>query len=373
MHHEFYQLAKKIVQNQAEKQFALATVFHVRGSAYRREGTRMIIGTNGNWFGNISGGCLEGDILRKANRVIRSGQSLLVTYDTRESKNKEIRVALGCNGVIDILIEPGTNSVINFSKAVIDLLETEKTAYLTTEIQLVKDKVYVARELETNRPADFTKSDFENENFCHVEKSEFKITLSEYIGLQRKVVIWGSGPDVVPVANFAKQLGWLTVVASDCGIEHLRERLSDVDIHQCNFDDFEEKTSLHSNTAVLLVSHDFYKDYFILERIIQKPVKYIGIMGPKRRGDRMIQEFSKRKPEISFNKKKLHYPVGLDIGSDNPTEIALSIVAEIQSKFSNKNAAPLTNKSKRIHEINSDNTLEEFNPNDNICTINYFQ
>ena len=373
MHHEFYHLAKKLIEHHTEHQFALATVFQVQGSAYRREGTRMVINKNGDWFGNISGGCLEGNILQKAKKVIENDESMLITYDTRESKNKEIRVALGCNGIIDILIEPVNRTVLNFTKSVIDIFEREKTAYLSTEIQLIKDKVDVTRELDTSRPADFTAFDFENENFCHVEKSEFKITLNEYIGLQRKIVIWGAGPDVVPVATFAKQLGWKTIVASDCGLENLNTRLSDIEIIQCNFDDFEEKTSLHENTAVLLVSHDFYKDYFILERIINKPVKYIGIMGPKRRGDRMTQEFNKRKPEVSFNKKKLHYPVGLDIGSDNPTEIALSIVAEIQSKFSNKNAAPLTEKPTRIHKNNSDNTLEEFNPNDNICTINYFQ
>ena len=78
-----------------------------------------------------------------------------------------------------------------------------------------------------------------------------------------------------------------------CGIDNLKDRLSDVEIHQTNFDDFEEKTQLHENTAILLVSHDFYKDYFILEKIITKPVKYIGIMGPKRRGNRMLEEIKK--------------------------------------------------------------------------------
>lgn len=96
-------------------------------------------------------------------------------------------------------------------------------------------------------------------------------------------------------------------------------------------------------------------------------------MGPKRRGERMIQEFEKRNPEVTFDKDKLHYPVGLDIGSDNPTEIALSIVAEIQSKFSNKTAAPLTEKRKRIHNTGFNDTIEAFNPTDNICSINYFQ
>ncbi|MDB4584635.1 XdhC family protein, partial [Draconibacterium sp.] len=245
MHHEFYQLAKKIWQHQRSGKFALATVFHVRGSAYRREGTRMLIGMDGNWFGNISGGCLEGDILRKAKSVIETGESILVTYDTRESKNKEIRIALGCNGIIDILIEPVTSAVINLSSSIIDLFENEKTAYLSTEIQLIKDKINIVRELNDSESTDFPPTGFEYENFCRIEKSEFKITLHEYIGIQRKIVIWGSGPDVMPLANFAKQLGWKTVVASDCGIENLIAKLPDAEVIQTNFEDFERKVSLH--------------------------------------------------------------------------------------------------------------------------------
>lgn len=223
MHHEFYHLAKKLIENKTDSQFALVTVFHVRGSAYRREGTRMVIAANGNWFGNISGGCLEGDVLHKAKKVISSNESILLTYDTRESKNKEIRVALGCNGIINILVEPVNQAVLNFAKSVIDIFEHEKKAYLSTEIQLIKNKIYVIRELTTNIPEGFSSLVLENESSCYVEKSEFKITLSEYIGLQRKIVIWGSGPDVVPLATFAKQLGWVTVVASDCGIDNLKE------------------------------------------------------------------------------------------------------------------------------------------------------
>jgi xanthine/CO dehydrogenase XdhC/CoxF family maturation factor len=373
MHHEFYHLAKKIIEYQTRDTFALATVVHVRGSAYRREGTRMVIDINGNWFGNISGGCLEGDILRKAQNAIKTGENILVTYDTRESKNKEIRVALGCNGIIDILIEPVVDETIHFVESVVDLFENEQTSFLSTEIQLIKNLVLVNRQLSTKKPADLSDKAFENENFCQIEKSEFKITLHEYIGLQRKLVIWGAGPDVQPLANFSSQLGWNTIVASDCGIENLEERLSDVDIIQCNFDDFVEKVKTHENTAVLLVSHDFYKDYFILEKIIQQDVKYIGIMGPKRRGERMVKEFKKRNPEITFDENKLHYPVGLDIGSDNPTEIALSIVAEVQSHYSGKNAAPLSQKTTRIHNTASEDTIEEFNPNDSVCTVNYFE
>src|SRR5690606_15540690 len=85
---------------------ALATVVKVRGSSYRSPGARMLITDDGRWVGSISGGCLEGDALRKARKVILEKQAMAVTYDTREGSNQNLGIGLGCNGVIDVLIEP---------------------------------------------------------------------------------------------------------------------------------------------------------------------------------------------------------------------------------------------------------------------------
>src|ERR1041384_4648400 len=85
---------------------AMATVVRVKGSSYRSPGARMLITDDGKWVGSISGGCLEGDALRKARQVIMSNKPMTVTYDTREESNQNLGIGLGCNGVIDVLIEP---------------------------------------------------------------------------------------------------------------------------------------------------------------------------------------------------------------------------------------------------------------------------
>src|SRR3954466_12382749 len=85
---------------------ALATVVKVRGSSYRSPGARMLITDDGKWTGSISGGCLEGDALRKARQVMLENKSLTITYDTREESNQYLGIGLGCNGVIDVLVEP---------------------------------------------------------------------------------------------------------------------------------------------------------------------------------------------------------------------------------------------------------------------------
>ena len=80
-------------------QAALATVIRVHGSSYRSPGARMLITNDGRWVGSISGGCLEGDALRKARSVMSQKKPMVVTYDTREESNQNLGIGLGCNGV----------------------------------------------------------------------------------------------------------------------------------------------------------------------------------------------------------------------------------------------------------------------------------
>src|SRR6187431_2928393 len=88
------------------KKTALATVVHVEGSSYRRPGARMLVTEDGQLTGAISGGCLEGDALRKALLSIHQQQNKLVTYDTTHEDDLQFGIQLGCNGIVDILFEP---------------------------------------------------------------------------------------------------------------------------------------------------------------------------------------------------------------------------------------------------------------------------
>src|SRR5687768_16115027 len=90
----------------SQRKAALATVVKLYGSSYRRPGARMLITDDGRWEGAISGGCLEGDALRKARQVMSGGKPMVVTYDTMDDDGNSMGVGLGCNGIIDVLIEP---------------------------------------------------------------------------------------------------------------------------------------------------------------------------------------------------------------------------------------------------------------------------
>ncbi|HZX58426.1 MAG TPA: XdhC family protein, partial [Mucilaginibacter sp.] len=85
---------------------ALATVVRVEGSSYRRTGARMLVTDDGVWVGGISGGCLEGDALKRARLAIAKSEASLITYDTTDDDAYQIGVGLGCNGIIDVLFTP---------------------------------------------------------------------------------------------------------------------------------------------------------------------------------------------------------------------------------------------------------------------------
>ena len=90
----------------SENQAALATVVRVEGSSYRRVGARMLVIDNGLWIGGISGGCLEGDALKRSRLAIHLKKPSRITYDTSQDDAHQIGVNLGCNGVIEVLFTP---------------------------------------------------------------------------------------------------------------------------------------------------------------------------------------------------------------------------------------------------------------------------
>ncbi|MEY4940262.1 MAG: putative xanthine dehydrogenase subunit, partial [Verrucomicrobiota bacterium] len=83
----------------------LATLVTVQGSSYRRPGARLLVNRDGRRTGSISGGCLEEDVLRHAQRVLATGQAETVTYDTTSENDLVWGVGLGCHGVVSILLE----------------------------------------------------------------------------------------------------------------------------------------------------------------------------------------------------------------------------------------------------------------------------
>lgn len=362
-----------------QRRAALATVIKVHGSSYRSPGARMLITDDGRWVGSISGGCLEGDALRKARWVMTENQSLTVTYDTREESNQNLGIGLGCNGVIDVLIEPvvpgsASNPITLFE----GFLDTQHVMALGTVFDpshLAGSKLLVDPD---GRVVSGKAEDFPNElprelqQLCETRKSgtrtyatkagEVHIFL-ELIQPVVKLILFGAGFDARPVSQLARSLGWQVEVTDEC-VAHIAPVFfpEATKLSLCKREFVDRDFKITPFTACVLMSHNYEYDRDVLQKLIYKDTPYIGILGPRKRFDKMLEEFRASGMQLSPEEvKKVHSPIGLDIGAEAPDEIAVSIIAEVQSIFANRPGGFLKHRAGPIHhrESGSDQVFKQ--------------
>jgi xanthine dehydrogenase accessory factor len=351
---------------------ALATVVKVRGSSYRSPGARMLITDDGKWVGSISGGCLEGDALRKARQVMADNRPMTVTYDTREESNQNLGIGLGCNGVIDVLIEPidlrKSDNPIDLFETIIKTKQPLTLATIFNSTANVGEKIvlFPTGEIKTS----FTNSALsaivakDLDQLFHTQKSfaktfttsegEFEIFM-ELVQPAVSLIIFGGGFDARPVSNLAKSLGWDVRVTDEC-VAHIApvffptaDKLS-----LCHRDFIDRDFEITPFTACVLMSHNYEYDRDVLKKLLNSDTPYIGILGPRKRFDKMQQEFAEQGMTLSDEDiHRVHSPIGLDIGAETPDEIAISIISEIQGKFSNRSGGFLKYRNAPIHHRDS--------------------
>ena len=362
-----------------ERRIALATVVKVRGSSYRSPGARMLITDDGKWVGSISGGCLEGDALRKARQVMTDKKPMTVTYDTREESNQNLGIGLGCNGVIDVLIEPldpaDDRNPIKFFERFLTMREplalaTVYTSSLAGEKLLVNSSNEIQfgfsrKELNAVVYADLIKlfNGTRSEAKQYIVDNEIVDVFIELIQPTISLIIFGGGFDARPVSQLAKSLGWNVSVTDEC-VAHIAPIFfpSANKLSLCQRDFIDRDFDITSYTACVLMSHNYEYDRDVLKKILLSPAPYIGILGPRKRFDKMLTEFENQGVTISKEDfHRIHSPIGLDIGAETPDEIALSIISEIQGKFSNRSGGFLKYRNAPIHnrDKNSDQVFKQ--------------
>lgn len=351
--------------NLSERKAAVATVVKVRGSSYRSPGARMLITDDGRWVGSISGGCLEGDALRKARQVMADSKPLTVTYDTSEESNQNLGIGLGCNGIIDVLIEP-----VMQDGQPIDLFRTITTTKTTMGLATVfaggnvGEKLLIAdgqmvRSFSDPALASIVSRDL-IELFEHrqseartffVNGKEVGVFL-ELIQPAVSLIIFGGGFDARPVSHLAKSLGWDVQVTDECAAHIAPLFFPNADkLSLCDRKFVDRDFNITPFTACVLMSHNYDYDRDVLRKLIVTEAPYIGILGPRKRFDKMQDEFSREGIEISKEVlHRIHSPIGLDIGAETPDEIAVSIVAEVQGKFANRSGGFLKYRPGPIHQ-----------------------
>lgn len=292
---------------------ALATVVSVEGSSYRRPGARMLVCEGGASTGTISAGCLEGDVIEHAKRVIRSGEAKLVEYDnTSVDDEMAWGLGLGCNGIVRVLVEPLASGSLY-----VEALRRSQSAAVTVE-----------REYPAPAPGGTT---------C---RKVFVETLLPPVPL----VVFGAGQDALPVVELARGLGWQTEVVDPQARPASLARFAVADrVTLARPEDVRAQVRITPRTLTLLMSHNYAHDLAMLRFVLASPARYIGVMGPRKRTERMLRELE------AIEEPRLCFPVGLDIGASSPAEIALSIVAEMRAVLEGRRGGMLRERQGSIH------------------------
>ncbi len=357
---------------QQGRQSALATVVKVDGSSYRRPGARMLVTDDGQLTGAISGGCLEGDALRKALHVMNQQKAMLVTYDTMDDDDAKLGIGLGCNGIIHVLIEPvDSTQPVNPITLLKTVAANRGKAVLATLFSLQDSSAeqpgtcLLLKEDEMMLPPSHCFS------FQNVLLDDIKNALSEDISTFNNyssagqnftafiecilpavsLVIIGAGNDSIPLVQMAQVLGWQTTVADGRPNYARKDRFGGgCQVLVSKPEQLLDQLTIDAQTVFVLMTHNYNYDLAVLRYLIEKDVSYIGSLGPKKKLDRMLDELREEGMVPGTTKLNVIYgPAGLDIGAETPEEIALSILAEIKAVLAGRKGQPLRNIAGAIH------------------------
>ena len=350
---------KAVLQN---KKTVLATVVQVIGSSYRRPGARMLITEDGEITGAISGGCLEGDALRKAQFAIHQQQNKLEIYDTTDDEEHNLGVQLGCNGVVYILFEPIKNEVANNP---IDLLKKvalkRQSAVLTTAFNPYKKATqtgtcHFLNEIEMLYVMDanlrIAVQTTLKQQSSMVKAYHEDSMLYQFIPPVMQLIMVGAGNDAQPLMEMAALLGWNIILVDGRPAHATQQRFPKAHkICLSKPEDILSTVKIDQQTAIVLMTHNYNYDLTALAQLIQTNCNYIGVLGPQKKLSKMLGELEQK--GVAINDailNRIYGPVGLDIGAETAEEIALSIIAEIKAVFSNRPGASLKERPLEIHE-----------------------
>lgn len=351
------------------QQTALATVVHLEGSAYRRPGARMLVTEDGKLTGAISGGCLEGDALRKAQLVMVQKKPMLVTYDTTDEDDAKLGVGLGCNGIISILIEPinigDSNNPINSLRTI---LVKRQAAVLVTLFSLNKKTIQPGtcmlvteggdKKSCLNDPAleEVLFADAESvlrsgTSLTKVYSVENGITgFIEMVAPAVSIIIFGAGNDVIPLVQIARVLGWQITIVDGRPNYATTQRFAQADrIVVARPEEAMLQLTFDNNTVAVLMTHNYNYDIAALKRLLPLRLPYIGALGPKKKLERMFEELKDQGLSISESVDNVYGPTGLDLGAETADEIALSIISEIKAVLAKRTGLSLRDKDQTIH------------------------
>jgi xanthine dehydrogenase accessory factor len=354
----------------AGKPVALATVAGIEGSAYRLPGARMLI-VDGKWTaGSISGGCLEDDVVLRAQQAVGTKEPSVAVYDTTSDEDIVFGVGLGCKGVITILIEPipAEASTVDFVRFAKQCLEERVPGAVATVIRaegetsarvgarlLMRGRAVQSGIGDAALEAALTRLIAERSDNALLRvplPAGNALVFIERIEPPTPLVVFGAGHDAMPVVRLAKDVGWHVTLADHRPAYATAERFPEADRIVVGTPEHSmREVKLDSDTLALVMTHNYLRDLELLEHLLPSPVRYLGLLGPRRRTDQILADLAEKGRSPGADQLGRFYaPVGLDIGSEGPTEVAMSILAEMQAVITNHAGGHLRERKRPIHQ-----------------------
>lgn len=353
------------------EKLALATIVAVRGSTYRRPGARLLVPEEGEMVGNISGGCLENDVADVAKIVMREGMARIVSFDLTADDDEVWGWGLGCNGAFELFVEPAAKAA-EVAGALRMALEEERPIAMITVLDSSVPKVEQGDRLLV-KPDGITEGSLGDASFeaaareaaleqLTAERSEVR-TLAGSEGEARafvevlepplRLLICGAGHDAAPVIDAAAALGWSPIVVDDRPEFLNRERFPNATdfVFVERPDKVAEIAPLDARSHVVVMTHNFLRDKEYLRSLLSSPVRFIAMLGPAVRTNRLLTELREEGVDISeADMARIRGPAGLDLGAEGPSEIAAAIVAEIVAVKRQRGAGFLKDRPGPIHD-----------------------
>jgi xanthine dehydrogenase accessory factor len=334
---------------------ALATVVRIDGSAYRRPGAKMLVASDGTMAGSVSGGCLEADVREVALTLLRDGPPSLVHYDTGGDDATVWGLGLGCNGAVDVFVQPCLPASTALTR-VRELLAENRPfalstviahphgpgARLTTEAngRLTGSTGDPAFDATTGARA--TRRLDTGETGIDVEGAIRIFT--EIFEPPPHLVICGAGDDSLPLAIYAGDAGFRVTVVDHRPAYLATERFApDVRLVERRPEEGLHDIPAGPDTYFVIKGHGLALDREWLRQALDTASPYIGVLGPRARAEGLLEQLGLPASERVFG------PVGLDVAAEGPEQIALSVVAELLSVRAARPPRHLRDKETAIH------------------------
>ena len=341
-------------ERSAGRSLVLGIVLETAGSTYRKPGALMLIASDGDYAGLLSGGCLEGDLREHATKVRETGVPKVVSYDLRGPDDLLWGLGVGCEGAMNILLIRVAEA--NAWQPISHFLDS-LYSHRATAVGIVVEGGTSGRKAgdiilpraHSSSPPESPLDQLEiallhqaagrKATWLDVDEPGAKIFGLAH-ALPPRVLILGAGPDTLPIVDFASRLGWKVTLVDHRPAYARASRFPAAEkVILARAEELGKTIDTRGFNAAVVMSHHLASDLTYLIGLAHSEIPYVGLLGPAIRREKLLSDMGEAAAAL---RPRLRAPVGLALGGRAPESIALAIVAEIHAFIHGSEGGPFT-------------------------------